>query len=187
MDAFLGEKSWDILWRARNLSPEPGLETSSYCTWLPESGTHQKKNAFVTLIFHMTHFSTAPPPLMLLLLMRCSLQRYATQSFASQRTVPIITHGSCLPSNCSFAAAKKKKPVPSFTKPCARYWFLYSILQARGWSYCLKCVQYLACKKKKEGTLPKCLYQTLLCGSAIARGWNNWSDTCIIYAACPWV
>lgn len=73
----------------------------------------QEKAAVATLIFHVTHFPTALPPLMLLLLMRCSLQRYVTQSFASQLTVPIITHGSCLRSNCSFTVAKTK-PVPSY-------------------------------------------------------------------------
>lgn len=124
--------------------------TVRYFLSLAHTKKNNNNNAVATLIFHMTHFPTAFPPLMLLLLMRCSLQRYATQSFASQLTVPIITHRSCLPSNCSFAAAKKKKPVPSFTKPCTRYWFLYSILQARGWSYCLKWVQYLACKKKRR-------------------------------------
>lgn len=118
-----------------------------------------EKAAVSTLIFHVTHFPTVLPPLMLLLLMRCSLQRYATQSFASQLTVAIITQGSYLRSNCSFAVAKTK-PVPSY------FFLLFSFLVFSNsvhlllsvvfgitgrcvvfgvTGHCLDRVQYLAC------------------------------------------
>lgn len=118
---------------------------------------------------------------MLLLLMRCSLQRYATQSYASRLTVPIITHGSCLRSNCSFAVAKTK-PVPSYF---FSFLFFFSLRNRLLGAEC--CVYYYRPGleallrnefhtwhvKNKSGSLPKCLYQTLLRGGKWA---NNWSD-----------
>lgn len=145
----------------------------------------QEKAAVATLIFHVTHFPTALPPLMLLLLMRCSLQRYATQSFASQLTVPIITHGSCLRSNCSFAVAKPK-PVPSYF-----FLFLFSnktihsllslVFGVTGQRRkpLFRPSSILGMLKNKNGALPKCLYQTLLRGGEP----NNWSDA-LHYSCC---
>lgn len=131
----------------------------------------QEKAAVATLIFHVTHFPTALPPLMLLLLMRCSLQRYATQSFASQLTVPIITHGSCLQSNCSFTVAKTK-PLPSYFF-CLSFFFFFSNKTIHLLLSLVFCVtgqrrkplfrpsSILGMLKNKNGTLPKCLYQML--------------------------